>query len=42
MLTKVMEILGIILAILQIINFSIDVLNKISNRTTNTVVYTLI
>ena len=39
MLKKVFAILGIVFTILQIINMSIDIVKKISNRAGNAVVY---
>ena len=42
MLKKVISILGIVLTILQIVNFSIDIFKKISNRANNAVTYNLV
>jgi hypothetical protein len=42
MLKKVIPILGIVLTILQIFNLSTDILKKLSNRASNTVVYIFI
>ena len=42
MLKKVISILGIVLTILQIFNLSTDILKKLSNRASNTVVYIFI
>lgn len=42
MLKKVIPILGIVLTILQIFNLSNDILKKLSNRASNTVVYIFI
>lgn len=39
MLKELLAILGIALTILQIINISIDILDKRSNRASNAVVY---
>ena len=42
MLKNVIPILSIVLTILQIVNLSIDILEKISNRAANVVTYNLV
>lgn len=42
MLKKKLTILSIVLMILQIINLSIDILKKLSNRAPNVVTYNLV